>query len=927
MSLRWVLYSVLVLSSGALFAGCSGGGGSSGGGGGGASVLAPSAPGGLQGIFANERVALTWVDHSNNEAGFHVERRVAGIGSFTVVASVAIGHEAYTDVGVSTGSTYEYRVTAHNSAGSNSSQIIQVVAPAGAEGEEPSGGGVAPGPSGPISLSVTINLSIGIGLAGFAGDGGLALNGQINGAEGVSLDASGNVFLADTLNNRIRRVDAATGILTTLGGTGAAGFSGDGGAASSATFNGPSDLAVDALGNVYVADRGNNRVRRIDSAGQVTTLAGTGAAGFSGDGGPAAAAALNSPNAVALDAAGNRFVSDSLNQRVRRIDAQTGVISTVAGDGTLGFSGDGGPGASASLSGPADLAIDQQGRLYIADAGNNRVRRLDRTGVISTLAGTGSAGFSGDGGAATAAELSGPAGLTLDPAGNLYIADRGNNRIRRVTAATGALDSVAGSGTAGYSGDGGLATQAQLNGPGRLSLDPAGRLVFVDPGNDRVRVLARLKDLVITTASLAPIAIDRPVRRVLEAEGGTGTGLAWSLVGGSLPAGLTLTSEGSRATLTGSVGSAASPSLTFEVRDSSGAIATRVLSLVASAPRIATRAGNGVAGFGGDGAQATLASFGAAASGIAVTSSGDLVFADTANHRVRRVVAATGVIETVAGNGISGSAGDGGAATSANLNGPRGVGVDAAGNLFIADTGNNRVRRVDFSTGRITTVAGTGVAGFSGDGGVGTGANLNGPRDVSVGPSGDLFIADTGNLRVRRVQALTGRITTYAGTGLAGLLSALGDGGAATSAVLNSPVALELDASGNLFVVDQLSFRVRRVDGQSGVMTTVAGSGLVAGFGGDGGQATLAILDSPSDVAVDEAGNVFIADRGNNRLRQVTSAGVISTLSGDGTSGFSGDGGPATGATLSAPTSLASGRGALHLVDQSNHRIRTVSSQ
>ena len=605
---------------------------------------------------------------------------------------------------------------------------------------------------------------------GFIGDGGQATGASLSSPWGVAVDASGNLFIADSSNHRVRRVDGATGIITTVAGDGISGFSGDGVPATSASLNFPRGVAVDASGNLFIADSSNQRIRRVDGAtGIITTVAGDGTTGFSGDGGPATSASLNYPRGVAVDASGNLSIADTWNHRVRKVDGATGVITTVAGDGTTGFSGDGGPATSASLSLPRGVAVDASGNVFIADRLNHRVRKVDgATGVITTVAGDGTTGFSGDGGPATGPSLSSPWGVAVDASGNVFIADTNHHRIRKVHGATGVITTVAG----GFIGDGGPATSASLSSPWRVAVDASGNLFIADSSNHRVRRL----------------------------DAATGV--------------------------------------------------------------ITTVAGDGTSGFSGDGGPATSASLNLPR-GVAVDASGNLIIADFLNSRIRRVDAATGVITTVAGDGAPGFSGEGGLATSARLYFPYGVAVDASGNLFIADRSNHRVRRVDAATGIITTVAGDGTSGFSGDGGPATSASLYFPSGVAVGASGNLFIADSSNHRVRQVDAATGIITTVAGDGTTGFS---GDGGPATSARLSDPYGVAVDASGNLSIADRSNHRVRRVDGATGIITTVAGDGAV-GFSGDGGPATSARLNFPLGVAVDVSGNLFIAD--HHRVRRV----------------------------------------------------------
>ncbi len=336
----------------------------------------------------------------------------------------------------------------------------------------------------------------GIGAVGFGGDGGPATQASLTFPSAVAVDPVGNVFIADRDNNRIRRVDATTGIITTVAGTGIFGFSGDGGPATSARLARPGGgLAFDSAGNLFIGDSTfNHRIRRVDAAtGIITTVAGTGptgfgAGGFSGDGGPATSARLANPVGVAVDSGGHLFIGDTNNNRIRRVDAATGIITTVAGTGSFGFGGDGGPATNARLAFPRGVAVDNAGNLFIADQNNQRIRRVDTaTGIITTVAGTGSFGTSGDGGPATNARLANPVGGAVDSGGHLFIADLSSNRIRRVDAATGIITTVAGTGSFGFSGDGGPPTSARLAFPTGVAVDNAGNLFIADSFNNRIR--------------------------------------------------------------------------------------------------------------------------------------------------------------------------------------------------------------------------------------------------------------------------------------------------------------------------------------------------------------------------------------------------------------------------------------------------------
>ena len=330
----------------------------------------------------------------------------------------------------------------------------------------------------------------GTGTQGFSGDGGPATSAAISRPARVTLDAVGNLYIADSQNNRIRMVNPSGNISTIAGIAGPGGFGGDGGPATAARLRFPQAVAVDGAGylygNLYIADQTNHRIRRIDASGNISTIAGTGMSDFGGDGGPASEAMLDFPLDVALDSAGNLYIVGNQSHRIRRVDP-SGNISTVAGTGTAGFGGDGGPATEAMLNAPFSVALDSDGNLYIADFDNHRIRRVDASGNISTIAGAGTAGFSGDGGPASGAMLDGPTGVALDSAGNLYIADGNNHRIRKVDATTGIILTIAGTGTSGFGGDGGPASGAMLNGPTGVAVDRAGNLYIADRDNHRIR--------------------------------------------------------------------------------------------------------------------------------------------------------------------------------------------------------------------------------------------------------------------------------------------------------------------------------------------------------------------------------------------------------------------------------------------------------
>lgn len=346
----------------------------------------------------------------------------------------------------------------------------------------------------------TITTVAGTGKIGNSGNGGLAKSAQLYQPSCVALDTAGNLYIGDLASNTIRKVTAATGVISLYAGNGKASYSGDGGPATAASMYAPTACALDSAGNLYVADDANSVIRKISaSTGIITTVAGNGVnagtsgGAFNGDGGLATNAELNHPFGVAVDSSGNLFISDTSNQRVRKVDAETGIITTVAGNGTYGYSGSG-KATEVMLGNPENLVLDGSGNLYIAEQGSCVIAKLALTaGTITTVAGTGKCGSSvvlGDGGSALKAILTGPDGIALDGAGNLFISDTGSSRVREVDAAHGVIFTVVGS-KQGFAGDGGPSNHAKLSNPYGLSFDSEGNLYIADSGNGAIRKVKR----------------------------------------------------------------------------------------------------------------------------------------------------------------------------------------------------------------------------------------------------------------------------------------------------------------------------------------------------------------------------------------------------------------------------------------------------
>ncbi|MCW5980042.1 MAG: SMP-30/gluconolactonase/LRE family protein [Bryobacteraceae bacterium] len=606
-----------------------------------------------------------------------------------------------------------------------------------------------------------------------------------------------------------------------------------------------------------------------------------------GDGGPATAAQLGAAEGIALDSAGNLYIADAMDARVRRVDAATGRISAVAGTGHPGLAGDGGPAVEAQLNAPYDVAVDSKGNVYIADLGNARVRKVSPDGTIQTVAG-------GDSNTAPPATLAAPRNLLVDAAGNLYISDFGRHQIYKLSAG-GKFSVHAGTGAAGYNGDG-FANMVNLNGPAGLAADARGGLYFADAENRRVRSL---------TAGIVTTVLEDPSGAL---------GLGW-------PTGVAVDREGTLyATATGAAGGVVVQALSGIARRLEGLDAVEK------------------------------------ARDLALDAAGRLYIAD--GRQVWRLDG-DAKLTRVAGRSSFGEA-DGGKATEARLLGPIGVSADEAGNVYIAEEGRQRIRKLNpqgwlatlvktgltdpvavaadrrgriwiadyagnavyraLPDGTLARAAGTGEAGFSGDGGSPLGAKLNRPRGVAVDPYGNVFIADSLNHRVRKITA-GGQIQAIGGSGAPGYS---GDLGLADRAQMRLPAGIAVDDEGNVYVAEQGNHVVRKI-GIDGFIATVAGTGRW-GDDGDGGPAAKARLNMPSAVAFDPEGNLLIADTGNHRVRAVDSTGVIRTIAGSGTAGFSGDGGPAEQARLRSPASITVDRaGHVYIADLENRLIRRLT--
>ncbi len=692
----------------------------------------------------------------------------------------------------------------------------------------------------------------------------------------------------------------------------------------------------------------------------ITTLAGGGSLeGYFPD---EANLELGTSQGLAISAAGEVFVSDSNHHQVLKINPASGLITLVAGNGARAYSGDGSPAASASLNAPAGLAFDSTGSLLIVDRGNFVVRRVDvTTGIISTVAGTGlftgqvvganPAALIGEGGPAIAATFGNIGDLAVDAAGAIYLCDTGNQIVRKFTIG-GTITTIAGTlSTAGFAGDGvanGALTTVQFSGPTGIAVDAAGSVYIADSGNRRVRKLT-LDGTVNTVVGNGATVND----------GYTGDG------------GLAIAAS------IGTVGGMAFDATGKLLVTCVGAAGIRKVDVAAATPTIVTIAGNGNGANGtnpnngtgdviGDRGPATGAML-LGPRDVAVDSLGNILILDVTHQRIRFVDQATGFIDTLAGSGLSGFIGDRGSKQGGVLTNPAGAAFDLAGNLYVADTANHAVRKIALD-GKITTFAGNGFAGSGtitglGNGGPAALASLSSPRDVLVFGN-TLFIADSGNNAIRAVDLSTGLIRSYVTVSapqaiiadaigriyvahgnlvdlvdVSGVLASfagnapvdtvpnpLGDGLSAASATLSAPSGLALNVAGELLIADTGNNRIRKIGPAPGlVVSTVAGGGApVAPLIGDGGPALSASLNAPGGVAVD-ATRILIADTGNHRIRAVVlGTGTIETICGTGVAGLTGDGDLSATASVNAPGRIFFKGPNLVIADAGNNRIRQI---
>lgn len=794
-------------------------------------------------------------------------------------------------------------------------------------------------------------LSYGYFVSTFAGNGtasigdGIGVGAGLNYPMGVAVDSAGYVYVVDRHNNRICKISPA-GKVVTLAGSGLKGNAD--GQGKNASFNLPYGIDLDATGNAYVADRYNNKIRKITPDGVVTTFAGSGAVG-SADG-VGTSATFFWPTGVAVDSAGNIIIADTYNNKIRKI-TPAGVVTTVAGNGGTGTR-DGGAN-NANFNVPSGVEVDGIGNIWVADVNNNMIRKISTDSIVTTVAGNGERSFAD--GTGRAAGFFFPYSLIMDTKGDFLVGDANNNRIRKVTK-DGVVTTIAGNGAEACVD--GLPAASSFNYPADVAYDAAGNIFVADAENHKIRKIApkcytitptlpdgmmfdnltgvisgkALKgcpetDYTIVAANAygsdsakfmltileTPVLTTKPVSAILSTSAvgigqfisvgypcPTSHGICWSKTGiptvdstkvdkgaaslaGLYSAKLTNllpnTHYIARAYTINTLGTIYGDTVSFNTAGPAPEISYPVSEQIMTAdttitPIILTNMGgeilpyNMVSTFVGNRSNGSfegaliLASFNKP-NALAISTSGDIYVADTYNHRICQI-SPDGLVKTLAGTGAAGSTD--GPAAAASFNMPTGVTVDKVGNVYVSDTYNNKIRKIT-KYGRVETIAGNGSQGFTN--GTGINARFNHPSGIVIDSIGNLYISDYNNNKIRRIDT-AGVVSTYAGSSW-GSVDGIGE-----AAKFMVPASLAIDTLGNLYVVDKDANKVRKITPDR-VVTTLAGSFI---SGSANGQGIKASFDSPTGIAVDSKGNIWVVDNGNNKIRIITPTGLVSTAAG-----------------------------------------------
>ncbi len=604
---------------------------------------------------------------------------------------------------------------------------------------------------------------------GYSGDGDYAIKAKLNRPMGICLDKQGNIVFADAGNHRIRKISISTGKITSIAGTGQSGYNGDNIEALNANIYSPFGICFDKDGNLYIADTGNKRIRKVNFLTNiVNTIAGGNNANTYSDSANAENTIISAPSGVCVDNIGNVYFAEYGINIIRKINPTNNMITIFAGDYYRKYDRDSDNviATTTSLFSPFGICVDSKNNIYIADSDNRRIRKINfLTNIITSVAGIGiwnRASSLPDGNPAIYANLERPTGITLDSMDNLYITDYWDNRIRKVDKLTGNINSIAGGGKIGFAGDGGLGKNATLSNPLGICIDDKGNLYFTDKFNNSIRKINIYNDTISTIAG----------------EGG-------QVINSKLndPQSVNIDTKG-------------------DLYFCSVSVANKI---DMKKGLMTTIAGNGTTGFYGDGDLAINAEL-YAPFNIAVDKSQNIYICDY--NSIRKIDFKTEIINSIVGKLDSGFTGDGGLAIDAKLYGAGGIVFDNFGNLYVADIGNNRIRKVYSSTGIINTIAGNGEAGYSGDGGLAINASLNHPSDICIDKLGNIYFVDKNNQCVRKIDHIDGTITTIAGNGIKGFS---GDNGLATLASLSNPSGVCVDSIGNIYISDYDNRRIRKV--------------------------------------------------------------------------------------------------------------------
>jgi len=783
-----------------------------------------------------------------------------------------------------------------------------------------------------ISPSGKVVTLAGSGVAGNVD--GKGAEASFNWPYGIDLDAHGNAYVADRYNNTIRKI-TPDGTVTTFAGSGATGSTD--GIGTAASFNLPTGLALDSLGNIIVADTYNNLIRKITPDGEVTTIAGTGSIGTAD--GVALQASFNVPTGVDLDASGNIWVADVNNNMIRKISA-SGIVTTVAGTPDQHFAD--GKGTSAGFFFPYSLIMDISGDFLVADANNNRIRKVTKEGVVTTIAGYGPKGSTD--GEPTMASFSYPADVAYDSSGNIFVADAENHKIRKIAPKYYSISPLLPLGLSFDYSTGVISGKPLKGSPTTIYKISTSNASGTDSTNITITVLDTPVMLTLPVTSIeGKSAVGNGKFTNVGYPYPTSYGICWSRtgiptidstkvdkgftsVGGSFAAKLTnllpKTHYILRAFAVNSFGTTYGDTVGFNTAGPAPEISYPVSEQIFIAGTTITPiplTNNGgevvpyskVSTFAGNLSQGSLdgtllqSSFNRPYA-VAISEAGDMYVADTYNHKIR-LITPDGMVKTLAGSGVSGSTDGLGALAQFSL--PIGLTVDKNGNVFVADSYNNRIRKIT-KDGNVVTIAGNGNSGSNN--GTGLNATFNFPTGIVIDTMGNLFVADSYNYKIRKIDT-AGVVSTFAGN-YWGSVDGIGE-----AASFDAPGSIAIDRSGNLYVTDWEGNKVRKIT-PGGVVSTLAGSGAT---GSADGQGTNASFNYPTGIAVDSKGNLWIADNGNNKIRMITPTGLVSTAAGTGRFGLID--GESNVATFKYPNGIGiDSKDGVFVTDANNYCIRLI---